>query len=70
VDLLIETEKGYIAIKIKQSETIRTLDAKHLNGLEEILDKPILHRIIISKDLSTRELDNGTLSIPTAQFLT
>ena len=36
VDLLIETEQGYIAIEIKMSETVRSVDAKHLKKLDEI----------------------------------
>jgi len=70
VDLLIETEKGYIAIEIKKSETVRSLDAKHPKGLEDILDKPILYRFVISNDPRSRELEEGVLAIPAAQFLT
>jgi predicted AAA+ superfamily ATPase len=70
VDLLIETERGYIAIVIKKSETVRSVDAKHLKGLEDILDKPILYRFVISNDLKTRDLDDGISAIPAVQFLT
>lgn len=70
VDLLIETEHGYIAIEIKQSETVRSVDAKHLKRLEDILDKPILHRFVISNDLHSRELGDDVMAIPAAQFLT
>jgi predicted AAA+ superfamily ATPase len=70
VDLLIETEHGYIAIEIKMSESVRPVDAKHLRGLDEILDKPILHRFIISNDLSSRDLGDGIIAIPAVQFLT
>ena len=70
VDLLIETEHGYFAIEIKKSETVRSVDAKHLKNLDEILDKPILHKFVISNDLNTRDLENGILAIPAVQFLT
>ena len=70
VDLLIETEHGYIAIEIKKSETVRSVDAKHLKGLEDILDKPVLNRFVISNDLSTRDLEDGITAIPAVQFLT
>lgn len=70
VDLLIEKEHGYIAIEIKKSESIRSVDAKHLKGLDEILDKPLLHRFVISNDLSSRDLGDGITAIPAVQFLT
>lgn len=70
VDLLIETEHGYIAIEIKKSETVRSVDAKHFKGLEVILDKPLLHQFVISNDLSSKELGVGIKAIPAAQFLT
>ena len=70
VDLLIETEQGYIAIEIKMSETVRSVDAKHLKNLDEILDKPVLHKFVISNDLNTRDLGNGISAIPAVQFLT
>ena len=70
IDLLIESEQGYIAIEIKNSETVRPVDARHLKGLDELLDKPILHRFVISNDLNIRDLGNGTIAIPAVQFLT
>lgn len=69
IDLLIETEAGYIAIEIKKSQKVRAVDGKHMIGLEEILNKPILHRLIISNDLSNRDLGNGLMAIPAVQFL-
>ncbi len=70
VDLLIETEHGYIAIEIKKSETVRSVDAKHLKGLDDILDKPIIHRFVLSNDLGIKNLGSGTIAIPAVQFLT
>jgi len=70
VDLLIETEKGYIAIEIKQSQKLREVDAKHLAGLEDILDKPVLRRFVISNDMNLRELKGNVTAISAVQFLT
>ncbi|MCD4710067.1 MAG: ATP-binding protein [Bacteroidales bacterium] len=70
IDLLIETEKGYIAIEIKKSEHVRSVDARHLRELNEILDKPVLHRFIISNDMNARTIDQNTEAIPAIQFLT
>ncbi len=70
VDLLIETEHGYLAMEIKMSEKVRAVDAKHLKGLEDILDKPVIARFVISNDLNTRQLDDGIMAVPAVQFLT
>jgi hypothetical protein len=70
IDLLIETEKGYIAIEIKKNERIRPVDARHLRELDEILDKPVLHKFIISNDLNARTLEPGIEAFPAVQFLT
>jgi len=70
VDLLMETSDGYIAVEIKKSGTIRGVDARHLKGLEEILDKPVLHRYILSNDLTLKEFEGGINAIPAVQFLT
>lgn len=70
VDLLIETENGYIAIEVKQSENVRSVDAKHLRGLENILDKPILKKYVLSNDLSLKDLGDGIVGMSAVQFLT
>ena len=70
VDLLIETEKGYLAIEINKSSKVRSVDAKHLRDLENILDKPILHKIVLSNDLSLKELGNGIVGMSAIKFLT
>lgn len=70
VDLLIETEKGYIAIEIKMSGRIERTDARHLDGLSGILDKPLIQSFILSNDNSVKFLDESTLALPAAMFLT
>ena len=70
VDLLIELEAGYIAIEIKQSSRVRATDGRHLRKLDEILDKPILHRFLVSNDLDNRVFEDGIEAISTLQFLT
>ncbi|MDD3685707.1 MAG: DUF4143 domain-containing protein, partial [Bacteroidales bacterium] len=69
VDLLIELEHGYIAIEIKQSSFVRNEDAKHLKGLETILDKPVLYKYVLSNDLSYKDLGDGVIGMPAVQFL-
>ena len=70
VDLLIETEAGYIAIEIKKTKSVRSVDAKHFRNLDDILDKPILHKFVISNDLNIKDLGNEVLAIPAVKFLT
>lgn len=70
VDLIIETEHFYIAIEIKQTSNIRKVDGKHLRHLEEILDKPVKYKFVISNDLKIKDLGYGIKAIPAIQFLT
>ena len=70
VDLLIETEMGYIAIEIKKSTAIRSVDANHLKNLQEILDKPVLHKIVLSNDINIQNLGEGAIAIPAVKFST
>ena len=70
VDLLIATEVGYIAIEIEKSKAVRPVDAKHLRDLEDILDKHILHKIVISNDLNMKKLGEDIRAIPAVKFLT
>jgi len=70
VDLLIETEEGYITIEIKKSTALRPVDAKHLRNLEDILDKPVLHKIVVSNDLNNKNLGEDIMAIPAVKFLT
>ncbi len=70
VDMLIELENGYIPVEIKMSGNITRPDARHLNGLDEILDKPVLHSFVLSNDLQIKSLGEKTTSMPAAMFLT
>lgn len=69
VDILLETENGYIAIEIKQSLNINSTDARHLKGLHDILDKPLLQSFILSNDNRIIEIAENVLAIPAAMFL-
>lgn len=70
VDLLLETEKGYIAVEIKMSGNITKTDGRHLTGLEEFLDKPLIQAFILSNDNTVKRISDKILAIPTAKFLT
>ena len=69
VDILLETENAYIAIEIKQSVNINSTDAKHIKGLCDILDKPLLQSFILSNDSRIMEIAENVLAIPAAMFL-
>ncbi len=69
VDLILETEAGYYAIEIKMTAHVRDTDARHLRGIEEILDKPVLQRIIISNDTTFKILHDKTICMHAANFL-
>ncbi len=70
VDLLIETEAGYYAIEVKMTVNARKEDARHLIGLEQFLDKPLLASVILSNDPVVKQLGENITAIPVAMFLT
>ncbi|MFH0925179.1 MAG: ATP-binding protein [bacterium] len=66
VDLLIELENGYLAIECKMTENVTTKDFRHLRGLQEILDKPLLAGLVVSNDRLIQIIDEKIplLSVP------
>ena len=69
VDLILETEEGFVAIEIKKSNKIVSSDARHLRGIGEILDKPVIHSFILSHDSEIKQLDDKIMAMPAAWFL-
>ena len=64
VDLLIETEAGYVPIEIKSKDKVSYKDTRHLRRLEEILDKPVLRAMVLSNDPHIRDLGDGVMCFP------
>jgi len=69
VDLLIEFPNFYYAFEIKMANRVSKTDAKHLFGLEEILDKPVKKAFLLSNDEETKHFDDKTIAIHAAMFL-
>ena len=69
VDLLIEFPDFYYAFEIKMASKVSKADAKHLLGLEEILDKPIKKAFLLSNDEETKHFNDKTIALHTAMFL-
>lgn len=69
VDLLIELEQGYVAIEVKQADNVDQHDARHLAGIDALLDKPVLARWVLSSDKSARQLVPGVMALPVAWLL-
>jgi len=69
VDLLIETEDGFVAVEIKAGSHVSAADARHLRGLESLLDKPLLKALVLSRDRDARVLESGALALPAAWAL-
>jgi hypothetical protein len=69
VDLLLEFQDYYYAFEIKMAERVSRTDAKHLFGLEDILDKPVKKAFLLSNDLETKHFDEKTIAIHAAMFL-
>lgn len=70
VDLLAETEEGFYAFEIKQTEHATPTDARHLVGLEDILDKPLIHAFVVSLDTKTHQFTDKITAIHAAYLLT
>ncbi len=69
IDLLIETEAGYIPIEIKVTGNAHKSDAKHLFHLADILDKPIIQSFVLSNDNNIKQFGERIIAMPAAMFL-
>ena len=69
VDLLLELEDGYVALEIKLTERVSPRDARHLRRLEGVLDKPVLHALVLSNDAQIQRLADGITAVPVAWSL-
>jgi len=69
VDFLLELENGYIAFEVKMTDNVTKADARHLPGLDEILDKPVLGSFVLSNDPEIKRLEGNIQALPAAMFL-
>lgn len=69
VDLLVELPSGYFAFEIKMAERVSAVDARHLRGLSDFLDKPLLGSFVLSQDPVSSVLESGVTAIHAAAFL-
>ena len=70
IDLIVELENGYIALEIKMSQRVSSDDARHLKGLDALLDKPLIHSFVLSNDMDIKQLSEGITAMPAVMFLT
>ena len=68
IDLLMEMGDGFVPIEIKTTERVSFADAKHLR-MTDMLDKPIIHSLILSNDNQVKRIDKGIKALPVAWFL-
>lgn len=69
VDLLLETADDFVAIEIKSTGNADKTDAKHLIGLQDILNKPLRHSFVLSNDQTAKTLADGVTAMHAAAFL-
>ena len=69
VDLLLEFPDYYYAFEIKMADRVSQIDAKHLFGLEEIVDKPVKKAFLLSNDEETKYFGSNVVAIHAAMFL-
>ncbi len=69
VDLLLEMENGFIPVEIKSTARVSPVDARHLRNLEDILDKRVLHSLLVSNDPRIRTWNGSVTALPAAWLL-
>jgi predicted AAA+ superfamily ATPase len=69
VDLLVELDSGFLAIEFKQTRRAADADARHLRGLDQFLDRPVLAALLVTQDPHLRELAGGVRAVPGAWLL-
>lgn len=70
VDLLIRNRQGaYVAIEVKSTSRPAPAHAKHLRGLEAILDGPLLASIVVHTGHLTTKLPGGAHALPASRLL-
>jgi len=69
VDLLLEFPDYFYAFEIKMANKITKTDAKHLFGLEKILNKPVKKAFLLSNDEETKYFDEKITAVHAAMFL-
>ena len=52
------------------SDNVTSQDGRHLRGLQDILDKPVIKSFVLSNDDNIRDLGENILALPSAFFLT
>ncbi|HEY9053829.1 MAG TPA: AAA family ATPase [Rectinemataceae bacterium] len=69
IDLIAELPEGYFAFEIKASDRVGLSDARHLRDLEPVLDKPLLHSFVLSRDFETKNLGHRITAVHAGYFL-
>jgi predicted AAA+ superfamily ATPase len=69
VDLLLEAENYFIAIEIKMAEHVSHTDARHLQDLQSILNKPLKQSFVLSNDTQMKQLSENITAMHAAAFL-
>jgi len=69
IDLVIESKEGLVPIEIKMADKVVPPDAKHLRNLEDILDRPIMHSLVISNGPRIQQFDRHIHALPASWFL-
>jgi hypothetical protein len=71
VDLLLESEQGFIAIECKMTTNPSRSDFQAIQNLKSLFDKPLLAGIVVCNEDAVRRFDTNTplYSVPGAWLL-
>lgn len=66
---MLSLPEGYVAIEVKMARTVDRIDARHLRGLEGLLDRPMLGAFVLHRGYEVRPLGEGIVGLPAAWAL-
>lgn len=69
IDFIASTSRGYILVEVKQSSNVSLHDARHLLAVDDILDKPVLCRLVVSQCPNPMRLGHDVFAVPAAWLL-
>jgi len=69
VDLLLATDRGYVAFEVKMSRSVGGSDARHLRDLASILDRPLLGAFVLYRGVARFDLTERVAAVPASWAL-
>lgn len=69
IDFIASTSRGYILVEVKQTSKVSPHDARHLVAVDDIFDRPILCRLVVSQSPNPVKMGRDVYAVPAAWLL-